>query len=80
MTFASALREVELADGSQHRAHIPSAKGHPGNPMTWHDMRHKFNGLVAPRLAEQTDTLFGLLREFGDGNSRPHLSATLSGL
>jgi len=44
---------------------VPVAKGHPGNPMSWDDMHGKFDALVAPRLGSRTDSLFGLLREFG---------------
>ena len=50
-------------------AHVPVAKGHPGNPMGWDDMDRKFSGLVAPALQSRTGRLFGLLRAFGNGNA-----------
>jgi len=65
MTFASARLEIEFENGRTLASDVPVAKGHPGNPMTWDDMRDKFNGLVEPRLGQQTAALFGLLREFG---------------
>ena len=52
-------------DGRTLASAVPVAKGHPGNPMTWDDMRDKFNGLVEPRLGKQTAALFGLFHEFG---------------
>ena len=32
------------------RIHVPVAKGHPGNPIDWADMRMKFDGLVGDSL------------------------------
>lgn len=68
LTFASARLEVELENGRRITADVPIAKGHPGNPMTWDDMRDKFRGLVESRFGKQTESLFGQLREFGNGN------------
>ena len=65
MTFASARLEIEFENGHTMASDVPVAKGHPGNPMTWDDMRDKFNGLVEPRLGTQTAALFGLFHEFG---------------
>ena len=50
-------------------AHVPVAKGHPGNPMGWDDMDRKFGGLVAPLLHIRTGRMFGLLQAFGNGNA-----------
>ena len=36
------------AGGATRRCAVPVAKGHPGNPMSWDDMRAKFEGLVEP--------------------------------
>jgi 2-methylcitrate dehydratase PrpD len=63
MGFASATVTIDAA-----AAHIPVAKGHPGNPMGWDDMDRKFDGLVAPALRNRTGAMFGLLRRFGDGD------------
>ncbi len=65
LTFASARLEIELKNGRRIITDVPVAKGHPGNPMNWDDMWHKFNSLVEPRLGQRTATLFGLIREFG---------------
>ena len=80
MTFASARIEAALADGSRVSADVAVAKGHPGNPMTWEDMRLKFNALVEPGLRQQTGSLFDLLRAFGNAPSPAPLSALLSRL
>src|SRR5439155_8534552 len=58
MGFASARLVVEFADGRREAAHVPIAKGHPGNPMNWDDMHGKFEALVAPRLGARSNTLF----------------------
>src|SRR5437764_209378 len=68
MGFASARLAIEFADGRREAAHVPVAKGHPGNPMNWDDMHGKFDGLVKPRLGVRTEPLFGLLCEFGGGD------------
>ena len=64
MGFASAT--VTL-DGVA--AHVPVAKGHPGNPMSWDDMDRKFGGLVSPSLHNSSGEMFGLLRRFGNGTA-----------
>lgn len=66
MGFASAA----LAIGDR-RVHVPIAKGHPGNPMGWDDMRQKFDGLVADSLGNRAPALFSALRDFGAGASLP---------
>lgn len=80
MTFTSARIEIDMNDGRTEKAGIAVSKGHPGNPMSWLDMRHKFDGLVAPLLHEQTATMFQLLREFGNGQSQLAIAAMLSRL
>jgi 2-methylcitrate dehydratase PrpD len=80
MGFASARLMVEFADGRREAAHVPVAKGHPGNPMNWDDMHGKFDALVAPRLGSRTDALFGLLREFGRGDVLAEMRAMLARL
>src|SRR3954470_21248048 len=63
MGFASARLAIEFADGWREMAHVPIAKGHPGNPMNWDDLHGKFDALVTPRLGVRSEPLFGLLRE-----------------
>jgi 2-methylcitrate dehydratase PrpD len=80
MGFASARLTVEFADSRCETVHVPVAKGHPGNPMNWDDMHGKFDALVAPRLGARSDTLFGLLREFGRGDVLAEIRAMLARL
>jgi 2-methylcitrate dehydratase PrpD len=80
MGFASARLTVEFADGRHEAAEIPVAKGHPGNPMDWHDLHEKFNGLAAPRLGERSDALFMLVREFGRGDVLAEIRSILARL
>ncbi len=60
--YASARLEVEPNDGRTSTHEIATAKGHPGNPVTWDDMWAKFHGLVSPRLGRDTETLFAAIR------------------
>jgi len=78
MGFAAARLTVDFADGRHEAAHVPVAKGHPGNPMDWDDMRGKFDALVTPRLGARTDALFGLLRAFGRGDVLAEIRAMLA--
>ena len=56
------------------------AKGHPGNPMSWDDMRRKFDDLVAPYLGNRTADLFALLSGFGSGSALPAIRDLLGEL
>jgi 2-methylcitrate dehydratase PrpD len=60
--YTEAVLTAETDSGPQ-RAHVAVAKGHPGNPMDWDDMRRKWDGLVAPAGA----ALFDRLRHLGAG-------------
>jgi 2-methylcitrate dehydratase PrpD len=71
---------VELDDGRALEIEVPVAKGHPGNPMTWVDMRTKFTALVESTAGSRTQDIFACLRNFGDGSGKGiavirHLSA-----
>jgi 2-methylcitrate dehydratase PrpD len=80
MGFASAQVTVEFADGGRERAHVPVAKGHPGNPMGWDDMHAKFDALVSPRLGGRADPLFALVQDFGGGDVLDEIRAVLARL
>jgi 2-methylcitrate dehydratase PrpD len=67
--FASAALAVEALDGTRKTMRVPVAKGHPGNPIGWDDMRRKFDGLVADRLGNRTGELFEGLRGLGTGSA-----------
>lgn len=56
---------VEFADGDRAEAAVALARGNPGNPMGWDDLRAKFMPLVEPKLGEATAAeLFACLRDF----------------
>ena len=80
MGFASARLTLDLADGRRLTETVPVAKGHPGNPIGWNDMHTKFDALVAPVLGTRTDSLFGLVREFGSGGALDEIRAILARL
>lgn len=67
--FASA--RLTIVDGADrtHEAEVPEAKGHPGNPIAWDDMKDKFHGLVDYANREARDALFDALTGFGTGPS-----------
>jgi 2-methylcitrate dehydratase PrpD len=75
MGFASARMTI---DGMV--AHIPVAKGHPGNPMDWDDMDRKFTGLAAPALGANAPALFELARTFGERGGVSAMRSVLASL
>lgn len=70
MGYTSATAEAVLNDGTVRRCEVPVAKGHPGNPMRWDDMRAKFEALVEPVAGAQTQDIFERLRGFGHEDGR----------
>jgi 2-methylcitrate dehydratase PrpD len=66
--YASAAVTVGFAGGEERRAEIAIAKGHPGNPMTWDEMRSKLVGLAG--ASDQTEALFEDLRKFGSNDEK----------
>jgi 2-methylcitrate dehydratase PrpD len=80
MGFASARLTLDLADGRRLSEIVPVAKGHPGNPIGWDDMRAKFDALVAPRLGARGEALFALVRQFGRGRALDEIRAILARL
>lgn len=71
--YASAVLDVEHNDGRTSTHEVATAKGHPGNPISWDDMWTKFNGLVSPRLGGEAETLFAAVRNLARDSSRPTL-------
>lgn len=67
--FAAATLAIETFDGARKSIDIKAAKGDPANPVGWHDMWSKFDGLVAPVLGAGTRGLFEIVRDFGHGAS-----------
>jgi 2-methylcitrate dehydratase PrpD len=80
MGFAAARLAIDFTDGRRGQAHVPVAKGHPGNPMNWDDMRRKFEALVTPTLGSHSEALFALVREFGRGGVLGEMRAILARL
>lgn len=73
--YASARLDIERDDGRTTTQEIATAKGHPGNPMSWDDMWAKFHGLVSPRLGPDAETLFAAVRTVARDSQRPALPA-----
>jgi 2-methylcitrate dehydratase PrpD len=67
----SARIEIKFVDGGSLDSATDMALGNPGNPMSWADMRVKFDALVAPVLGERDcAALFDLLRGFDTGAAK----------
>jgi 2-methylcitrate dehydratase PrpD len=66
MHMTAAKVRLSLADGTVIDQETPLALGNPGNPMDWDDIRGKFTPLAEPVLGEKAETLYELLRNFGD--------------
>ena len=65
MAETAARMVVEYADGGRAEAAIALARGNPGNPLSWDDLRAKFMPLVEPKLGEgAASELFACLRDF----------------
>jgi 2-methylcitrate dehydratase PrpD len=80
MGFASARLTLDFDDGRSASRTVPVAKGHPGNPMNWEDMRAKFAALAEPLLGPRTEALFGLARDFGRGGTLAEMRGILGSL
>jgi len=64
----SARIEIKFLDGGSLDSETAMALGNPGNPMSWDDMRVKFDALVEPVLGRQDcAALFDVLRRFDTG-------------
>ncbi len=75
----SAHLDVYLADGEQLHADTDIVIGHPDSPMSWDDLRVKFDGLAKPVLgADQAKTLFDTARHFEQPGSIANISALLA--
>lgn len=80
LPITAARLSLRFADGGDASAETPLALGNPENPMSWDDMRDKFEALVEPVLgAAQTSALFTLLRNFEEPGAMAQLDAMLAG-
>ncbi|MCC6534352.1 MAG: MmgE/PrpD family protein [Burkholderiales bacterium] len=68
--FASARVQADLGPGDPVEAEVSVAKGHPGNPIGWSDMRDKFTGLLDYAQEDERTRLFARLKSFG-GSDKP---------
>ena len=76
----SAHLDVYLADGEHLHADTDIVIGHPDNPMSWDDLRIKFDGLVEPIIgAQKAKTLFRTARDFEQPGTIGKISALLTG-
>ncbi len=76
----SAHLDVYLVDGEHLHADTDIVIGHPDNPMSWDDLRVKFEGLVEPVIgAAKAKTLFDTARHFEQPGSIAGISALLAG-
>jgi 2-methylcitrate dehydratase PrpD len=70
----AARMHIAFTDGSHADAAVALARGNPGNPMSWDDLRGKFMPLATPAVgAAPAAQLFDCVREF----ERPGSLATL---
>lgn len=79
-SFVSAGLEIRTDRDAPATVVVPTAKGHPGNPMSWDDMRLKFAALVGPQLHDRTEVLFDLVHGFGGGTALPDIRTLLQRL
>ncbi|HEV7799534.1 MAG TPA: MmgE/PrpD family protein [Burkholderiales bacterium] len=74
----SAFLDITLENGEQLRAQTDIVVGHPDNPMSWDDLRVKFEGLVEPVIGvAKTAELYAAARNFGQPGSLQALMALL---
>jgi 2-methylcitrate dehydratase PrpD len=64
MPKTAAWLEVFYSDGRSQRVDIPLARGNPGRPMAWDDLKAKFLGLAEPTLGSKAAVLFDHARRF----------------
>lgn len=65
MKETAARLRVECDDGGVFEHETPLARGNPGNPMSWDDLRAKFDALVVPVVgAQRADEIATCIRDF----------------
>ncbi len=69
---------VRFADGGEASEETTLALGNPGNPMSWDDLRAKFDSLVTPALGARTGELFECLAHFERAGSRECFQALVA--
>lgn len=59
-----AMMEIDLEEGPTLTATVERSRGNPENPLSWDDLKVKFDGLVAPILGDASEALYATLRGF----------------
>lgn len=78
MHMTAANFSLRLADGTVLDHETKLALGNPGNPMGWDDMKGKFMPLAEPVLGDNAESLYELLRGFGDDDRMDAIRQILS--
>ena len=60
------IMDITLEDGTCLHAEVNRSLGNPENPLSWEDLRYKFENLVEPVLGTKTEALFQTLRHFDE--------------
>jgi 2-methylcitrate dehydratase PrpD len=72
----TAYLDVYLEDGQKLHAEVQRCLGHPDNPLSWNDLKTKFEGLVEPVLGMgHAGAIYNAVRDF---DSRGGLARLLS--
>ena len=56
--------EIDLTEGTALHTTVERSRGNPENPLSWADLKSKFEGLVTPVLGDVSETLYDDLRGF----------------
>ena len=59
-----AIMDITLRDKNIRNTVIQRSRGNPENPLSWEDLREKFEELVTPIIATNTSPLYETLRNF----------------
>ncbi len=59
-----AAMDITLKNGETVSASIERSRGNPENPVSWGDLKEKFEGLVSPVLGAKTEALYNTLYSF----------------
>jgi 2-methylcitrate dehydratase PrpD len=59
-----AVMDIALEDGAALNAIVEISRGNPENPLSWDDLKAKFDGLAGPVLGKNAAPLFETLRAF----------------
>ena len=72
------ILEIELINGEILHSKIERSRGNPENPMSWSDLKTKFDGLVQPVLGDHTDALYDALRAIDAPDGLTNISALIA--